>query len=282
MHRFGLLTCVLVVGLHGVAHANQVDGTVPVPPPPPAPAAVSAPPTDVPEQVLPPPPPPPPAATADTAPPPNYAQAPAPGGPAQMSLLPPGSPRSLVGVETHDGFFLRLAVGFGGAVWSEPTDPGSAAGDDLKISGPSAGIDIAIGAVVVDSLAIHATLFGMGVSNPDVTVGGMSLGTAENSALTGSAIGVGLTYYVMPLNLYLSASVGSASAVFTFNEGMPDEVKIETDSGYGIDLILGKEWWVSDQWGLGIAAQLVHINVKDVDRRLTGSGFHLMFSATYN
>jgi len=187
-----------------------------------------------------------------------------------------------VGVEEHDGFFLRFALGIGGASWSEADTVEAGLGGDLEVSGVGSGLEIAIGATVTDNLAIHATLFGMGVSDPDVTVGGTALGKAENTTLTGRAIGVGLTYYLMPINVYLSGSIGVGSARFTFNSGKSDEIKIDTQDGYALDLIVGKEWWVSDQWGIGIAAQLVHMNVPDVDTTLVGTGYHLMFSATYN
>lgn len=290
MNRLGLLTCVTMIGFHGIAHANQVDGTAP--PPPPAPAVTpapseQAPPATVPATVS--PPPPPPAPTASTAPPANYAPAPPPaqvgvGGSAQWQTPSPGAGfvPSTVGVEEHDGFFLRLALGFGGAFWNEAGTPGSGFTGDLEISGPSSGVDISIGAVVTDNLALHLSLFGMSVLEPDVTVDGEVLGTAKNSALAGSGIGVGVTYYLMPANVYISGALGIGAARFTFNTGTSDETAAQTDNGYALNLMVGKEWWVSDQWGLGIAAQLVHVNVPDADTRLVGTGFQLMFSATCN
>ncbi|HMC93285.1 MAG TPA: hypothetical protein VKO16_00795, partial [Polyangia bacterium] len=55
--------------------------------------------------------------------------------------------------------------------------------------------------------------------------------------------------------------------------------------GLASDLQVGKEWWVSPDWGLGIAAQLIGGSLKDQnDPSLSWSAgaLSLLFSATYN
>jgi hypothetical protein len=48
--------------------------------------------------------------------------------------------------------------------------------------------------------------------------------------------------------------------------------------------MVGKEWWVSDDWGLGVAAQLLLGSAKDPysDAHWTSRGVAVMFSSTYN
>jgi hypothetical protein len=59
----------------------------------------------------------------------------------------------------------------------------------------------------------------------------------------------------------------------------------ESDNGLGAKVMLGKEWWVSENWGLGIGGQVFYANC---DRGLNGSkdiktlAYGLLFSATYN
>jgi len=46
----------------------------------------------------------------------------------------------------------------------------------------------------------------------------------------------------------------------------------------------GKEWWITRDWGIGIAGQLYWANMRDTlyDTRLNGLVASLLFSATYN
>ena len=60
---------------------------------------------------------------------------------------------------------------------------------------------------------------------------------------------------------------------------------VETDPGFGMDLLVGKEWWVSSSWGLGLAAQFIYGSAKDREpalERWTTFGGGLLFTATYN
>lgn len=214
------------------------------------------------------PPPPPPAAAPAPAPQQQY--------PWQAHVMAGQGE----GYEEHDGFFLRLALGIGGGSWTEDTEP------ELGFSGGGAGLDVAVGGIVATNLALHATWFATGLADPEVTLGGETLGTAEGASLTGSAFGLGVTYYVMPANLYISGSVGLAVASLRIENRDRSVDEASSDTGYAVDLVVGKEWWVSSQWGIGVALQVVHISVpddvEDEDLTITGTGVHLMFTATYN
>lgn len=174
---------------------------------------------------------------------------------------------------SHDGgFFLRLA---GGAAFAatEITD-----GDDkIKIDGPGGDMNIAIGGVITPGLAIHGTLFGWFLSEPDVDINGMS-GTL-NSDLNLTAIGGGITYYIEPANVYFSFSAGGGEISIE-----ADNVMITSDTGLVIDASLGKEWWTSDNWGLGVAGSFGYHSIPDgdVDENWTGSSFGVRFTATRN
>jgi hypothetical protein len=170
------------------------------------------------------------------------------------------------------GFFLRLSAGGGFA--STKIDDGN---DELKFSGPSGDGNFAIGAIVSPNLALHATLFGWGISDPDVEFNNVE-GTADGDLTLGAA-GGGLTYYIMPANVYLSGSVGVG--VISFDAG---NITVESDPGIAADFTLGKEWWVGRNWGIGVAAAVgVHsIPDKDSDEKLSGASFALRFTATMN
>jgi hypothetical protein len=171
------------------------------------------------------------------------------------------------------GFFLRLSAGVSGAETS--IDDG---GDELKFSGPGGDINIAIGGIVSPNLALHGTIFGWAVADPDVKINGDKIGNA-NADLSLSVAGIGLTYYFMPANLYLSGTVGFAQLHL-------DSPGVDGDSntGLGMEGTFGKEWWVGNKWGLGIAGALgFHTIGEDgVDGNWTGVHASLRFTATLN
>lgn len=174
----------------------------------------------------------------------------------------------------HDGgFFLRLSAG-GGAAGTEKT----ADSLKMKFSGGAADVNLAIGGIISPNLALHGTIYGWVVSDPEVEVEGTGVGNLP-ADLSLSAVGAGLTYYFMPANLYLSASAGIGSMTIKLGS-----VSVESESGLVLDFTLGKEWWVGDSWGLGIAVGVSHHSIpeKDVDENWSGTSFGIRFSATRN
>jgi hypothetical protein len=177
------------------------------------------------------------------------------------------------GDRDHDGgFFLRLSGGAGAASTTLEDS-----GDKLKLSGVAADINLAIGAIVAPNLALHGTLFGWLISDPDAELNNES--GSLNGDLNLNAIGAGLTYYIMPANVYLSGSVGIGKLSFDAGDGTG-----ESDAGPVVDFTLGKEWWVGRKWALGVAAALgLHsIPEKGVDENWSGASFAVRFSATMN
>lgn len=178
-----------------------------------------------------------------------------------------GAPR------THDGFFLRLSVGGGGAN-TELDVPGL----ETEISGTSGDANIAIGGVVAPNLALHGTLFGWSLSDPDVDIEGIGSGEIDGDLSMG-AIGGGLTYYFMPANIYVSGSAGLGS--LSLDAGA---IEGDTDSGFVGEIMLGKEWWVGNSWGLGVAGSLGFHSIpdEDIDENWSGNSWSIRFSATLN
>jgi hypothetical protein len=196
-----------------------------------------------------------------------------------VAALCPTSNDLQAGPRDHNGgFFLRLSAGGGGAA-SEIKDVNGLFYDQFKFSGASGDVNFAIGAIVTPNLALHGTLWGWSLNEPDVEIDGVDQGSASNTDLSLGAIGAGLTYYIMPANIYLSGSLGlgSLSLDTGFGEG-------DTDAGIVIDATIGKEWWVGNRWGLGAAVGLgLHAIPGGVDSQdWEGGSVALRFSATYN
>jgi hypothetical protein len=175
---------------------------------------------------------------------------------------------------THDGFFLRLSAGMGGANTENEILDG-----DIEFSGRSGDANIAIGGVVASNLAIHGTLFGWSTSDPDVEFDDFS-GEIDGD-LSMSGWGGGATYYFMPVNIYLSGSVGAA---WMSIEGDP-LFEGDSDTGIAGEITLGKEWWVGGSWGLGVAGAFGFHSIPGDDgfeEDWTGNSWAIRFSATLN
>jgi hypothetical protein len=173
----------------------------------------------------------------------------------------------------HDGFFLRLAPGLGGFSASETLGT-----NELEVSGRNGLFNFSIGGALTENLILHLDTSGMSSSDPTIKMNGQS-GTT-NGKLSTSVIGVGLTSYFSS-NVYLTGAIGIARTTYKSNGST-----FETDSGWGINLMLGKEWWVSENWGLGVAGQFLYTTCPDpvgngttVDLITTSLG--VLFSTTY-
>jgi hypothetical protein len=175
----------------------------------------------------------------------------------------------------HTGFHFHAdlgAVGTGSSATSQ--------GTTAKVSGGGVGGAVSIGGALAPNLILGAETWGSSVFNPTISVGGSS-DTAVDVTYDVSGLGPKITYYVMPANLYLSATPSFTRLTLT------DTVtgdRSRTDWGFGLRAALGKEWWVGERWGIGLAGVLQYSSNKDSDGGPTWStlGGGLVFSASYN
>jgi hypothetical protein len=178
------------------------------------------------------------------------------------------------GYHTHDGFFMRLALGAGGA---------SASKSGEKYSGGSLALGAAFGGAITQHLILYGEVFGHSVHEPKHKVGSAAADTAKGVDMEISGVGPGVAYYFMPLNLYLSGTLLLQQVSLSDSNDSNSTLNL-TNVGLAASLMVGKDWWVSENWGLGAAAQLLLGSAKDryVDSNWTTAALALMFSATYN
>jgi opacity protein-like surface antigen len=173
------------------------------------------------------------------------------------------------GYQTHDGFYLNLGLGFG-ALNSE--------GGGLKLEGTGPGLNLALGGAMNRNLLIGGRIFSVSAQDPKVTIDGFGSGTASGS---NNLVGYGfdLLYYTDE-NFYFGVSPALTRLSFTADNGGTGN----TDVGFGLRLAAGKEWWVSDNWGLGLNLEFVHASNKDSgsDVTISSNWFGVAFSATFN
>lgn len=176
------------------------------------------------------------------------------------------------GVHRHRGLFLRLDGGVGYLRSSSMLN-----GEDASLSGVAMSLGFSLGANVREDLSVfgHASI--SAAPGPDVSLGASSGGS--DAWLNLVSVGPGVSYYFMPSNVYVSA-VLSLTGLFAAAKGGSGNSEI----GLGARFALGKEWWVGDRWGIGVAGQFSFGSNQD-----QGSSAHwktisptLAFSATFD
>jgi tetratricopeptide (TPR) repeat protein len=212
------------------------------------------------------------------APPATYPPAPQAGYQPTPSYYPPAvaATSSLPGYHSHDGFFLRMQLGLGFTSLSADRA-------DVRVSGASGHFSLAVGGTLSGKLALFGELGGGSVTEPRVTVGNQS--AKFDGELSVFTFGAGAAYYFMPINVYLSATLGGSQVTLKVKDPVGDRT-LESKTGLGLTLSAGKEWWAARDVGLGLALQLhgsaVKENVPVDPDTLTPGWVSLVFSGTYN
>jgi hypothetical protein len=186
----------------------------------------------------------------------------------------------------HDGFYLRLATGFGPynetirlpSEDSHTTVTGMASTSDFAIGGsPRPGLILG-GAIWSTTVLASDTRTDPGAIVPPSTLQSGSY----------SVLGPWMDYYFDPHGgLHMPASLGFAVIRGLDAQGAGfhnDHIAY----GAGILAGLGYDWWVGDEWSVGIVGRLTGIVGTSVDTdghrwvHLIGSSPSVLFAVTYN
>jgi len=137
----------------------------------------------------------------------------------------------------NSGLFLRVSIGI---AHGEDKDTAPPSDDPLywydePLSGSLKTHNVALGFFISPNLAIHASSWGSFLS--DIGYAGW---------------GLGFTGYLMPANGYATASVGIIPQNWT---------SYSYTTGFSFDLMVGKEWWISRNWGAGVGLCYGHHSV---------------------
>ncbi len=173
----------------------------------------------------------------------------------------------------HLGFALRLDAGLGYS--------GTTGGMASSRSGASGNFGLVIGGAVAEDLILAGDLWGAGM------FGGWSMMSGGGSGYGLWGTGLNVTWYLMPANVYFSLSPSVTVASSMSYRGSGSMMTGWSTAGFGFKASVGKEWWVGDHWGLGLAAQFyASWNGNGSQGSPTGTwttlGGGLAFSATYN
>jgi len=194
-----------------------------------------------------------------------------------MSIL---SINAQEGFHEHDGFYLSMSLGpvFGNI----KDDMGSVT---MDITGTGMQFDFKIGGRISENLLLHGTIISSVLPGPTVKLSNNTTFQTSNSMSVGEAmIGAGLTYYVMPSNIFFSGSVGLGN--FTILDDKND-IDVSTQRGLSFQVKLGKEWWISKNWGFGIGLTYSKTNLTNkpddgTSEKLDSNRFAILFNTTFN
>ena len=179
------------------------------------------------------------------------------------------------GVHQHDGFFLRMLAGVG---YAEMVEQG-VMGSDLTFSGAAGSSRFQIGGTVSDNLIIYGEFGGVIQTDPKMEWSGLTT-TATNLSASVYDFGGGITYYIMPVNIYFSISLHGSQAELKYNN-----VSAKSEYGFGFNAMIGKEWWVANDWALGASIYGYFSTMKDkgtIAYTINNFSIGVLFSATYN
>jgi hypothetical protein len=179
----------------------------------------------------------------------------------------------------HFGLFIRPELGL-----AYTSSKGSQAGVDLSVMGSGGAFALAVGGSVSEDFIVAAQVWDFVATSPTVKIsgGGISASSSTSSGTSSGLVGYGvlLNWYFQPSNLYLAVTPSLTRLVFS-----DPSASATSEWGFGVRATFGKEWWVSDRWGLGLAASVGLSSNKDKGTNpptITSTGASLTFSATYN
>jgi len=172
----------------------------------------------------------------------------------------------------HDGLYFRLNAGPSYMSWS------NSGNSDLSVSGMGFGFGLAAGHTISDNLMLFAEFAMDSFSEPTAKVKDTELDMKDTS-MSATRYGAGVSYYLMPLNGYVTGSLLLGS--FSTTTG---SVSDSSKTGFGLKVGVGKEWMLAPKFGLGAALSGTYLTAGDKEGSESSSAmlYGLSLSATYN
>ena len=187
--------------------------------------------------------------------------------PLPSSADPPASETSVsqIGYHVHDGIYVGASLGWG---WFGVNNSGS------SLTGTGLPFALSLGFAPSPSLAVFGEFYQATVLGPDSAIDR----TIVDLDIDIEGWGPGFKFYYEPRNVFVSASLLLSQLSFhTTSYGYPNPEKV-SDWGMMGRVSLGEEWWVSADWGVGLAAELLLGRMTDYTVR----GISLNLSASFN
>jgi hypothetical protein len=169
-----------------------------------------------------------------------------------------------IGAERHDGFFLRFALG-PAALHMERSTEGelygrSGDGPDSQVSGAAGMSELSIGGTPAAGLVVAGTLLSHQIAEPVLETDGDS-DADLGGPLSFLVLGATVDWYPNPKKgFHFGGTLGLAGVVADSPDGSPfDRVG---GTGGALSLQVGHDWWIADEWSLGVLGRLTGARVQ--------------------
>ena len=160
---------------------------------------------------------------------------------------------------THDGFQFRGVAGF--AYWVDWQEPSDSVATGNQVQGPGANLEAFVGGAIAPGLFVGGTYGAVIVPEPTVSWNGGSPSSETNPHVWWQhSLGPYVDYYPSPRGgFHVLGDVGYA---LQMSERPPGD-SMGTGTGYVLGAGVGYDWWVSNEWGVGVLGQLrfAHVNM---------------------
>ncbi len=198
----------------------------------------------------------------------------------------------------HDGLYFRLAGGVGGGSdAADATDDYFERGNGFSgkhysasASSFAGATEVAIGVTLFHGLVLGAGAYTATLTAPQANSTGVGDGNYTFDVSQLALFCPVVDWYVMPDHGF-HAEFGFGFATYVAATGVPrsfgPSAHAHTAVGTGFVLGAGYEWWVSDEWGVGVLARLLRGGTDGTDPdgvawSHTTTTYALMLGATYN
>ncbi len=170
----------------------------------------------------------------------------------------------------HDGFYMNFKAGLGYMdLESDKTDYSYV---DLK-SPVSQSLAFKLGGAVNPHLAIVGAM-SLSVAAGEVKTRNAYYSDKSDATLLSLILGPGVVFYPVQGgvldNFFIGATFGLGICGIELDDAYlswdyNDRTSSNTATGFGVSLEVGKEWWVGDNWSLGVDLVYSYVSGDDVD-----------------
>ena len=195
------------------------------------------------------------------------------------------SPDDSKGFHKHDGFYLSLNGGLAFGTITLNAKNGNY--NKMEVSGAGYQYELKIGSVISEeaNLILSLDIIENIIPSPIVTFDGVSPSSGTMLYAGDAILGLGITKYFMPANIFIIVIVGEGM----FSENISNKI-YNSQKGFGYQLKCGKEWWVLDYWGFGVAAGVGYLSANgnadatnpSYSSKYSTTTFFVVFNSTFN
>jgi len=156
--------------------------------------------------------------------------------------------------QTHDGFYFRGAAGLGYLHSGLSTSPAAPGAPDQSLSGLAVGFDAWFGGSLMPGLVLGGGLTSFDVPSPSFKSGPVS--GSFNGHLMLNIVGLFGDYYFDPnKGMHAEALLGYGILSAQASNGATSS---NDPTGLALGVGFGNDWWVSDEWSIGVLGRLIY------------------------